>query len=53
MFVKEGAEVKAGEPIFYNKNIEDMQFVSPVSGEIVEIVRGDRRRILMIKISGG
>ncbi len=50
MLVKEGAEVKAGEAVFYNKNIEDMRFVSPVSGEIVEIVRGARRRILTIKI---
>ena len=50
MLVKEGAEVKAGEPIFYNKNIENMHFVSPVSGEIVEIVRGARRRILTVKI---
>ncbi|WP_394975074.1 Na(+)-translocating NADH-quinone reductase subunit A [uncultured Croceitalea sp.] len=50
MLVKEGAEVKAGEAIFYNKNIEDMRFVSPVSGELVEIVRGARRRILTLKI---
>lgn len=50
LLVKEGAEVKAGEPIFYNKNVEDMMFVSPVSGELVEIVRGARRRILTIKI---
>ncbi len=50
MIVKQGAEVKAGEPLFYNKNIEDMLFVSPVSGELVEIERGDRRRILTLKI---
>ncbi|MFS4469543.1 Na(+)-translocating NADH-quinone reductase subunit A [Maribacter sp. 2210JD10-5] len=50
MLVKEGAEVKAGEPLFYNKNIEEMLFVSPVSGELVEIVRGARRRILTLKI---
>lgn len=50
LLLKEGAEVKTGEAIFYNKNIEDMHFVSPVSGEIVEIVRGARRRILEIKI---
>ena len=50
MLVKEGAEVKAGEPLFYNKNVEEMKFVSPVSGEIVEIVRGARRRILTIKV---
>ena len=50
MIVKEGAEVKAGEPIFYNKGHEAMKFVSPVSGELVEIQRGARRRILNVKI---
>ncbi|MCL6275156.1 Na(+)-translocating NADH-quinone reductase subunit A [Muricauda sp. 2012CJ35-5] len=50
MLVKQGAEVKAGEPLFYNKSREDMQFVSPVSGELVEIVRGARRKILTLKI---
>ena len=50
MIVKEGAEVKAGEPIFYNKDVPEMYFVSPVSGEIAAIERGARRRILMIKI---
>lgn len=50
MLFKEGTEVKAGEPIFYNKNNEKMLFVSPVSGELVEIVRGARRRILTLKI---
>ncbi len=50
MLVKEGAEVKAGEALFYNKNNEDMLFVSPVSGELVEIERGARRRILTLKI---
>lgn len=50
MMVKQGAEVKAGEPLFYNKNLEHMLFVSPVSGELIEIERGDRRRILTLKI---
>ncbi len=50
MLLKEGQEVKAGEPLFYNKNFEDMLFVSPVSGELVEIERGARRRILRLKI---
>ncbi len=50
MLVKQGAEVKAGEPLFYNKNVEDMMFVSPVSGELIEIERGARRRILTLKI---
>ncbi|HDZ07030.1 hypothetical protein LCGC14_0286280 [marine sediment metagenome] len=50
MMVKQGAEVKAGEPLFYNKSMENMLFVSPVSGELIEIERGDRRRILTLKI---
>ena len=50
MLVKQGAEVKAGEALFYEKSNEDMLFVSPVSGELVEIVRGARRRILTLKI---
>lgn len=50
LLVKQGAEIKAGEPLFYNKNREEMLFVSPVSGELVEIVRGARRKILTLKI---
>lgn len=50
MLLKQGEEVRAGEPLFYNKNKEEMHFVSPVSGELVEIVRGARRRILTLKI---
>lgn len=50
MLVKEGAEVKAGEALFYNKNCEEMMFVSPVGGELIEINRGARRRILSLKI---
>ena len=50
MLVKQGAEVKAGEALFYNKNVVDMLFVSPVSGELIEIERGARRRIVTLKI---
>tara|TARA_R110002167_G_scaffold42097_1_gene128182 strand:+ start:91 stop:1443 length:1353 start_codon:yes stop_codon:yes gene_type:complete len=50
MLVKEGAEIKAGEPLFYSKNQEEILFVSPVSGELVEIERGARRRILSLKV---
>ena len=50
MLVKTGAEIKAGEALFHNKDNKDMLFVSPVSGELVEIVRGARRRILTLKI---
>ena len=51
MLVKQGAKVKAGEALFYNKDKEDMLFVSPVSGELTEIERGARRRILNLKIT--
>ena len=47
---KVGTHVKAGEPVFYNKDMEAMQFVAPVSGEVIEVARGERRRIMAIKI---
>jgi Na+-transporting NADH:ubiquinone oxidoreductase subunit A len=50
LVAKEGTKVKAGETLFYNKEIEDMKFVSPVSGEVVEIQRGPKRRIDAIKV---
>lgn len=43
--VKVGDEVKAGEPLFYNKDNESVKFCSPVSGEIVAINRGAKRVI--------
>ena len=51
LVAKEGAKVKAGETLFYNKDNEKMKFVSPVSGEVTEIKRGERRRIVAIKIT--
>ncbi len=50
LILKEGAKVKAGEPIFYDKSNEAVKFVSPVSGEIVEIQRAEKRSIVGIKI---
>ncbi|MBP0905491.1 Na(+)-translocating NADH-quinone reductase subunit A [Mariniflexile gromovii] len=46
---KVGTKVKAGEPVFFDKSNENIKFVSPVSGEIIEIARGEKRRILSIK----
>ncbi|WP_179343846.1 Na(+)-translocating NADH-quinone reductase subunit A [Winogradskyella ursingii] len=51
LVAKEGSKVKAGETLFYNKDNEEMKFVSPVSGEVTEVVRGPRRRIDAIKIT--
>ncbi|UMB59258.1 Na(+)-translocating NADH-quinone reductase subunit A [Lutibacter sp. A80] len=48
--IKVGAKVKAGEAVFYNKANEDMKFPSPVSGELIDIIRGEKRKILAIKI---
>lgn len=50
LILREGAKVKAGTPIFFDKENVDIKFSSPVSGEIVEIVRGARRVILEIRI---
>ena len=50
LLVKIASKVKAGEPIFYDKLNESIQFVSPVSGEVTEITRGDKRRVLEVKI---
>lgn len=50
LVAKEGTLVKAGDVVFYDKNHEAVKFVSPVSGEIVEVLRGPKRRIDAIKI---
>lgn len=50
LVVKEGAQVKAGEVIFFSKYDEAVKFVSPVSGKIIEIKRGEKRVILEIRI---
>jgi len=47
---KVGAEVKAGDTLFYSKSDERILFPSPVSGKIEEIVRGERRKVLEIRI---
>ena len=48
--VKVGDQVKAGSPLFHDKAFEEMQFTSPVSGKVVEIVRGERRKVMSIDI---
>ncbi|MFN3918120.1 MAG: Na(+)-translocating NADH-quinone reductase subunit A [Flavobacteriales bacterium] len=50
MVVKEGDQVKAGSVIFFDKYNEQVRYTSPVSGEIIEIKRGEKRRILEVKI---
>ena len=50
MLVKEGDKVSLGQPIFHDKSNESIKIASPVSGKIVEIVRGAKRKILNIII---
>lgn len=50
MTVKEGERVQAGGEIFFDKYNESVRYLSPVSGEISEIVRGAKRRILEVRI---
>ena len=50
MAVKEGDKVKAGDVLFFDKQQPDVKFVSPVSGEVSAIVRGDRRAILRVVV---
>lgn len=50
MLKKEGETVNVGTPVFMNKYDERIKFLSPVSGKITEIVRGEKRRILEVRI---
>jgi Na+-transporting NADH:ubiquinone oxidoreductase subunit A len=46
--VKPGIEVQAGTPLFHDKLRPEIKFTSPVSGRVVSIERGDRRKMLEI-----
>lgn len=48
--VREGDEVKAGQPLFHDKQFAQMFFASPVSGRVKAIVRGEKRKIMSIDI---
>jgi Na+-transporting NADH:ubiquinone oxidoreductase subunit A len=48
--VNVGDTVKAGTPLFHDKKHENVVYAAPVSGEIVEVKRGEKRKLLEIKI---
>lgn len=50
LMVAEGDEVKAGEPIFFDKLNPEIKYAAPVSGEIVEVRRGQKRAITDVVI---
>ena len=48
--VHEGDQVKAGDALFVNKQYPEVKFASPVSGTVREVVRGERRKVLCVKV---
>jgi len=49
--VKEEQMVKAGEPLFIDKNHPEVKFVSPVSGKVTLVERGARRKVLSVRVA--
>lgn len=50
LLVKEGDKVLAGTPILADKENPEILFTSPVSGEVAEVVRGEKRKLLEVRI---
>jgi Na+-transporting NADH:ubiquinone oxidoreductase subunit A len=50
LIAKQGDEVLAGQQLFYDKDRPEIKITSPISGEVVEIVRGAKRRIMEVRI---
>ena len=50
LLVKEGDKVLAGSPVLSDKKNPDILFTSPVSGTVAEIVRGEKRKLLEVRI---
>jgi len=50
LLVREGDEVKAGSILFVDKYHPEVGFASPVSGTVEQIVRGEKRKLLEVRI---
>lgn len=50
LLVREGDKVLAGTPVFADKMRPEILFASPVSGTVSAIVRGDKRKLLAVRI---
>ena len=48
--VKEGDAVKVGDALFVDKLHPEVKFVSPVSGTVSLVERGDRRKLMSIRV---
>lgn len=50
VLVKPGDTVEVGTPLFCDKYNERVLFTSPVSGEVADVVRGEKRRVLEVRV---
>ena len=50
LLVREGDSVLAGTPVLADKMSQNILFVSPVSGTVAKIVRGEKRKLLEVCI---
>ena len=50
LLVREGDKVLAGTPVMADKMSQSILFASPVSGTVAEIVRGEKRKLLEVRI---
>ena len=48
--VEVGDIVKAGDVLFFDKKVSEIMYTSPVSGEIIEVNRGEKRSISEVVI---
>ena len=48
--VNPGDEVHAGTSLFHDKLRPEIKFTSPVSGKVVSVERGDRRKMLEVVV---
>ncbi|MCD8312606.1 MAG: Na(+)-translocating NADH-quinone reductase subunit A [Bacteroidales bacterium] len=50
LLVKEGDRVLSGTPVLADKKTPEIVFASPVSGTVESVVRGDKRKLLAVRI---
>lgn len=50
LLVKQGDTVQAGSPLFCDKYNERVLWTSPVSGEVADVIRGEKRKVLEVRI---
>ncbi|MGE0142102.1 MAG: Na(+)-translocating NADH-quinone reductase subunit A [Planctomycetota bacterium] len=53
LVVTEGAKIRTGEPVFFDKNQPATQFCSPATGTVSRVVLGERRALLALEITPG